>query len=86
MNAVASSNIEFIVVALLTFQLSMLWLNELGPLNMRLVSVTPERSGVSLACTIIFAQPANALCIEVHVPVPHCSMVSSFSLSPPPLK
>src|SRR5437773_1269346 len=86
LNELALANIVAIEVTVDVSQLPMSWLNELALSNILLRSVTPERSGLSDACPATLLQPQNAFAMDVHLPVPHCSIVSSFGPSPPLLK
>ena len=61
-------------------QSPMSWLNEVEK-NILRIDLTSERSGASTACPVRLKQPSNAPSIEVHLPVPHCSMVSTLSAS-----
>ena len=62
-----------------TSQLERLPLKAVAPANIRVMSVTPERSGASSALYSMLEAPRNAEFMVSHSMFPHCSMDCSFA-------
>ena len=88
LNALAELNTRSMLVTAAVFQLPMLvGLFKLIQFeNMKDMSVTPLRSGTSVALMFRLVQPKKALSIDVQTILPHWLMSSSFWQSPPKLK